>query len=66
MNVKTWLLFRFRSNSHIVCVNGRHFVTKVTLLDLDPKPDTHFAKYVKQTKEIAQAINTEVANKNCY
>uniref|UniRef100_A0A1A9WMS2 Inositol-pentakisphosphate 2-kinase n=1 Tax=Glossina brevipalpis TaxID=37001 RepID=A0A1A9WMS2_9MUSC len=30
----------------------RKFLTKITLLDLDPKPDSHFAKYCQQTEEI--------------
>ncbi|XP_073848649.1 inositol phosphate kinase 1 [Musca autumnalis] len=44
------------TNPHMICINGQHFITKITLLDLDPKPDTHFAKYVKQTQEIMQSM----------
>ncbi|XP_049309026.1 inositol-pentakisphosphate 2-kinase isoform X2 [Bactrocera dorsalis] len=32
----------------------RSFLTKVTLVDLDPKPDSHLCKYIKQT---SQALN---------
>ncbi|XP_050325393.1 inositol-pentakisphosphate 2-kinase [Bactrocera neohumeralis] len=32
----------------------RTFLTKVTLVDLDPKPDSHLCKYIKQT---SQALN---------
>ncbi|XP_061396301.1 inositol-pentakisphosphate 2-kinase [Musca vetustissima] len=45
------------ANPRMICINGQHFMTKITLLDLDPKPDTHFAKYVKQTQEIMQSIH---------
>ncbi|XP_019890773.1 inositol-pentakisphosphate 2-kinase isoform X2 [Musca domestica] len=46
------------TNPHMICIEGQHFITKITLLDLDPKPDTHFAKYVKQTHEIMQSIHS--------
>ncbi|XP_017025128.1 inositol-pentakisphosphate 2-kinase isoform X1 [Drosophila kikkawai] len=31
---------------------GHHFLTKLSVLDLDPKPDSHFHKFIKQTREI--------------
>ncbi|XP_020806845.1 inositol-pentakisphosphate 2-kinase isoform X1 [Drosophila serrata] len=36
------------------CVSllGHHFLTKLSVLDLDPKPDSHFHKFIKQTREI--------------
>ncbi|XP_016980650.2 inositol-pentakisphosphate 2-kinase isoform X4 [Drosophila rhopaloa] len=36
------------------CVSllGHHFLTKLTVLDLDPKPDSHFHKFIAQTREI--------------
>ncbi|KAH8258327.1 hypothetical protein KR038_009671 [Drosophila bunnanda] len=36
------------------CVSllGHHFLTKLCVLDLDPKPDSHFHKFIKQTREI--------------
>lgn len=30
---------------------GKSFLTKVTLVDLDPKPDIHLCKYIKQTSQ---------------
>ncbi|XP_028902188.1 inositol-pentakisphosphate 2-kinase isoform X1 [Zeugodacus cucurbitae] len=35
------------------------FLTKVTLVDLDPKPDSHLCKYIKQT---SQALNLFMAS----
>ncbi|XP_030370380.1 inositol-pentakisphosphate 2-kinase isoform X2 [Scaptodrosophila lebanonensis] len=38
----------------------RHFIAKVSVLDLDPKPDSHFHKFIQQTREIEkcdQALN---------
>ncbi|XP_075168341.1 inositol phosphate kinase 1 [Haematobia irritans] len=46
----------FHNDPHMICINGQYFICKITLLDLDPKPDSHFAKYVKQTKEILLAM----------
>ncbi|XP_037805375.1 inositol-pentakisphosphate 2-kinase [Lucilia sericata] len=43
--------------THVVSIFGKTFLTKVTLLDLDPKPDTHFNKYCSQTKQIIDAMN---------
>jgi len=36
------------------CVSllGHHFLTKLCVLDLDPKPDSHFHKFMAQTREI--------------
>ncbi|XP_033152546.1 inositol-pentakisphosphate 2-kinase isoform X2 [Drosophila mauritiana] len=36
------------------CVSllGHHFLTKLCVLDLDPKPDSHFHKFIAQTREI--------------
>ncbi|KAL9920131.1 inositol phosphate kinase 1 isoform 2-T5 [Glossina fuscipes fuscipes] len=34
------------------------FSTKIALLDLDPKPDSHFAKYYQQTEEILNLFKT--------
>ncbi|XP_052842213.1 inositol-pentakisphosphate 2-kinase [Drosophila gunungcola] len=35
-----------------VSLPGHHFLTKLTVLDLDPKPDSHFHKFIVQTREI--------------
>ncbi|KAH8279424.1 hypothetical protein KR026_009536 [Drosophila bipectinata] len=36
------------------CVSllGHHFLTKLSVLDLDPKPDSHFHKFIEQTREM--------------
>ncbi|KAH8410991.1 hypothetical protein KR222_004917 [Zaprionus bogoriensis] len=36
----------------LVTLQGRKFLTKLSVLDLDPKPDSHFHKFIKQTREI--------------
>ncbi|XP_051860146.1 inositol-pentakisphosphate 2-kinase isoform X1 [Drosophila albomicans] len=36
----------------LVTLQGRQFLTKLSVLDLDPKPDSHFHKFVKQMREI--------------
>ncbi|XP_017961295.1 inositol-pentakisphosphate 2-kinase isoform X2 [Drosophila navojoa] len=36
----------------LVSLQGRQFLTKLSILDLDPKPDSHFHKYIKQTRQI--------------
>lgn len=36
----------------LVTLQGRQFLTKLSVLDLDPKPDSHFHKFIKQTQEI--------------
>ncbi|XP_068144213.1 LOW QUALITY PROTEIN: inositol-pentakisphosphate 2-kinase [Drosophila tropicalis] len=44
----------------LVTVLGHQFLTKLTVLDLDPKPDSHFHKFIEQTREIekcCQALN---------
>lgn len=58
------LLFSFCSfidsslidNTYVVSLFGKTFLTKVTLLDLDPKPDAHFNKYCLQTQQISDAL----------
>ncbi|KAH8372785.1 hypothetical protein KR009_004999 [Drosophila setifemur] len=43
-----------------VSLLGHHFLTKLCVLDLDPKPDSHFHKFIAQTREIEkcrQALN---------
>ncbi|KAH8358154.1 hypothetical protein KR084_005797 [Drosophila pseudotakahashii] len=35
-----------------VALPGHHFLTKLCVLDLDPKPDSHFHKFMAQTREI--------------
>ncbi|XP_044249217.1 inositol-pentakisphosphate 2-kinase isoform X1 [Drosophila takahashii] len=35
-----------------VALLGHHFLTKLCVLDLDPKPDSHFHKFMAQTREI--------------
>ncbi|XP_037941911.1 inositol-pentakisphosphate 2-kinase [Teleopsis dalmanni] len=39
-------------SQHIVQIpnSNKTFLTKMHILDLDPKPDSHFSKYVKQTR----------------
>ncbi|XP_030079709.1 inositol-pentakisphosphate 2-kinase isoform X2 [Drosophila hydei] len=39
----------------LITLQGRHFLTKLSILDLDPKPDSHFHKYIKQTRQIKKA-----------
>ncbi|XP_036330500.1 inositol-pentakisphosphate 2-kinase [Rhagoletis pomonella] len=41
---------------------GKTFLTKVTLVDLDPKPDSHLCKYIKQT---SQALNVFTDGGSC-
>ncbi|XP_022228008.2 inositol-pentakisphosphate 2-kinase [Drosophila obscura] len=36
----------------LVSLLGHHFLTKLSVLDLDPKPDSHFHKFIEQTCEI--------------
>ncbi|XP_064547036.1 inositol-pentakisphosphate 2-kinase isoform X3 [Drosophila montana] len=36
----------------LVSVRDRQFLTKLSVLDLDPKPDSHFHKFIKHTREI--------------
>ncbi|XP_017868338.1 PREDICTED: inositol-pentakisphosphate 2-kinase isoform X1 [Drosophila arizonae] len=36
----------------LISLQGRQFLTKLSVLDLDPKPDSHFHKYIKQTRQI--------------
>ncbi|ALC41528.1 Ipk1, partial [Drosophila busckii] len=36
----------------LVSLQGRQFLTNVCVLDLDPKPDSHFYKFIKQTRDI--------------
>ncbi|XP_065366999.1 inositol-pentakisphosphate 2-kinase [Calliphora vicina] len=43
-------------NPYVVSTFGQQFLTKVTLLDLDPKPDAHFNKYCLQTEQIVDAM----------
>ncbi|XP_063702596.1 inositol-pentakisphosphate 2-kinase [Culicoides brevitarsis] len=45
----------FRMNpvarNHIIQLNGMMFVTKVTIMDLDPKSTSHYEKYIKQIND---------------
>ncbi|XP_032291826.1 inositol-pentakisphosphate 2-kinase isoform X3 [Drosophila virilis] len=40
----------------LVAVRGRQFLTKLSVLDLDPKPDSHFHKFIKHTREIEKVL----------
>ncbi|XP_055916839.1 inositol-pentakisphosphate 2-kinase isoform X2 [Eupeodes corollae] len=41
---------QFSGHPNVVCLeNGKSYLTKVSVLDMDPKPDNHFEKFVKNT-----------------
>ncbi|XP_055852480.1 inositol-pentakisphosphate 2-kinase isoform X2 [Episyrphus balteatus] len=47
------------SHPNVICLNGKLYLTKVSVLDMDPKPDNHFDKFVKNTNrayELADCI----------
>ena len=51
------------ANPHVIQMPafGKSFLTNVTLVDLDPKPDSHFGKYVKQTEQINECLKLSLS-----
>uniref|UniRef100_A0A1B0DLS4 Inositol-pentakisphosphate 2-kinase n=1 Tax=Phlebotomus papatasi TaxID=29031 RepID=A0A1B0DLS4_PHLPP len=47
---------------HTIDVDGEKFIVSMTVMDLDPKADSHPIKYVKQTKMSYKAHRDFVAN----
>lgn len=47
---------------HTIDVDGEKFVVSMTVMDLDPKADSHPIKYVKQTRMSYKAHRDFVAN----
>ncbi|XP_033250997.1 uncharacterized protein LOC117190015 [Drosophila miranda] len=42
----------------LVSLLGHLFLTKLSVLDLDPKPDSHFHKFIEQTCEIEKCCRS--------
>lgn len=47
------------SHPNVINLNGKLFLTKVTVLDMDPKPDNHFDKFVKNTNHAYECADVE-------
>lgn len=47
------------NHPNVICLNGKWFLTKVTVLDMDPKPDNHFEKFVRNTNRSYEYADVE-------
>lgn len=49
-------IFRDLTEGSVKLIKGERYFTRITLLDLDPKPDNHFKKFLRQTNDAYAAF----------